>query len=70
LAEPRILAEKCTGCGLCASACDCDALKIENNIVVFIPDSACVSCAKWCCQCEMVCPVGAIACPFDIVIEG
>jgi ferredoxin len=23
----------------------------------------------WCTQCEVVCPTGAIACPFEIVFE-
>ncbi|MBA7655404.1 hypothetical protein ES703_63308 [subsurface metagenome] len=33
------------------------------------PDTAVICDCGWCLQCEIVCPTGAIACPFEIVIE-
>jgi len=36
-----------------------------GNVVTVIETEDC----GWCLQCEMVCPTGAITCPFEIVIE-
>jgi len=63
---PIIDEEKCNGCGLCISVCLCNALAMSKNNVVTIMDK--VDC-PWCLQCEVVCPTGAIAFPFEIVFE-
>ncbi len=66
LAEmPEIEPEKCNGCGLCISVCTCEALVLVENVIQVIETVEC----GWCLQCEVVCPTGAIACPFEIVIE-
>ena len=57
--------EKCQGCGLCVSICDCGALVLANGKVTVIKDVDC----DWCTFCEAVCPNGAISCLFEIVIE-
>ncbi len=62
---PVIDREKCDGCGLCISVCYCNALVLVDNVIAVIETEACT----WCTECEAVCPTGAIACPFEIVIE-
>ena len=62
---PQIDQEKCNGCGLCISVCLCQALVMAQNVVTVIETDDC----GWCLQCEVVCPTGAIAFPFEIVIE-
>lgn len=62
---PVIIQEKCNGCGLCISVCSCKALALVENMVTIIEKEEC----GWCLRCETVCPTGAIACPFEIVIE-
>ncbi len=62
---PFIDVRKCTGCGLCLGVCTCKALVMVNNVITITQTEDC----HWCTQCEAVCPTGAIACPFEIVIE-
>ena len=62
---PVIDREKCNGCGLCISVCSYNALVLVDNVATVIEVEEC----DWCIQCEAVCPTGAIACPFEIVIE-
>ena len=62
---PVIVPGKCNGCGLCVSVCNCKALVLIDNLIQIIETEDC----GWCLQCEVVCPTGAIACPFEIVIE-
>ncbi len=62
---PVIDRGKCTDCGLCITVCACKALVLVDNVVTVIETEEC----GWCIQCEVVCPTGAIACPFEIVIE-
>jgi MinD superfamily P-loop ATPase len=62
---PVIVAQKCDGCGLCVGVCHCKALIIVNNIIAIIETVEC----DWCTDCELVCPTGAISCPFEIVIQ-
>lgn len=57
--------EKCDGCGLCVRVCHCNALVIVDNIVTFIEGVEC----DWCTDCEIVCPTGAISCPFEIIVQ-
>jgi MinD superfamily P-loop ATPase len=62
---PVIHPEKCEGCGLCVDVCHLHALGIVNNVVTFVIRVDC----DWCADCELVCPTGAIGCPFEIVIQ-
>jgi len=62
---PVIDRGKCDGCGLCVSVCYCNALVLVDNVITVIETEECT----WCTECEAVCPTGAIACPFEIVIE-
>jgi len=62
---PVVDRDKCNGCGLCPGVCDCHALVMVGNLVMVVETEDC----GWCLECEAVCPTGAIACPFEIVIE-
>ncbi len=62
---PIIDEAKCDHCGLCVSICICGALQMKDNVVKIIKVDDC----GWCTMCELVCPHGAISCPFEIVIE-
>jgi len=62
---PVIYLEKCNGCGLCVSVCACKGLVLVDNVITVIETVEC----DWCTLCEVVCPTGAISCPFEIVIE-
>lgn len=60
---------KCDNCGLCVSICKCGILVMEDNRVKVVVAVDCGRCTKWCNTCELVCPTGAITCPFEIVLE-
>jgi ferredoxin len=62
---PVIDPNKCDGCGLCVGVCHLNALAIVNNIITIIGTVEC----DWCTDCELVCPTGAISCPFEIIIQ-
>lgn len=62
---PVIDLSKCNNCGLCIEVCGCKALVIVNGVVTVVETDAC----GWCLQCELVCPTGAIVCPYEIIIE-
>ena len=62
---PVVDQDKCNGCGLCISVCYCNALILAGNVVTVVEIEEC----DWCTECETVCPTGAIACPFEIIIE-
>jgi len=67
LAEmPKIDQEKCDGCGLCISVCDCGAIVLIEDTITIVETENC----HWCTMCEVVCPTGALTCAFEIVIEG
>jgi MinD superfamily P-loop ATPase len=66
---PVIDLEKCDRCGLCVSICKCGVLVIVDNAVKVIESPERDRCTKWCNTCELVCPTGAITCPFEIVSE-
>ncbi len=63
---PIIDSDKCNGCGLCVSVCQCGALIMVGNVVTVIETKQC----DWCTDCEAVCITGALRCPFEIVIEN
>ena len=56
---------KCDGCGLCVSVCKCGALVLTGKSLAVVEVDNC----GWCTDCELVCPTGAVQCPFEIVIE-
>ena len=62
---PIIDPQKCNGCGLCFTVCQCNGLVMVNNVITIIETAEC----DWCTDCEAVCPTGAIRCPFEIVIQ-
>ncbi len=66
---PEIDRDKCDGCGLCIEVCSCRVLVLVNNVVEVKEKMGCQQCSKWCTMCEMVCPVGAILCPFEVITE-
>ena len=66
---PIIDQAKCDRCGLCVSICACGALVMEDNAVKFVEVANCGRCTKLCTMCELVCPTGAISCPYEIVLE-
>lgn len=53
--SPRIVEEKCDGCGECVNFCYFSALTLVKGKVLFFPE-LCHSCGG----CELVCPQGAI----------
>jgi len=61
--RPIIDVQKCDGCGLCVTVCQCNALVVVNSVVTFIEAPEC----DWCTDCEAVCHTGAIVCPFEII---
>ena len=72
---PTIDWARCTGCGLCATACPCQAVEMEGPKPTFPCGASChlhpgcVAQAHCSWPCEDVCPTGALACPFDILPE-
>ncbi len=62
---PVIDREKCNGCGLCVNVCQCGSLVMVNGVVEARETADC----EWCTFCELVCPVGAIQCPFEVITE-
>ena len=67
---PVVDRKKCNGCGLCVEVCQCQVLVLVGNAVEVKEDGKCQLCTSWCTMCEMVCPTGAIECPFEVIIEG
>ena len=49
------------------SECAGNILVLVNNVVTVVESEECWRCKRWCTLCEVVCPTGAIACPFEIV---
>jgi len=66
---PVVDESRCNGCGLCATVCQCGILVMTNGVVRVVPKQKCVDCNTWCNICESVCPLGAITCPFEIILE-
>ena len=62
---PYIDLEKCDCCGYCIEVCKCNAIVIVNNVINIVDTDDC----GWCCECEAICPIGAISCAFEIVFE-
>ena len=66
---PIVDRNKCNGCGLCVDVCYCKVITRVDNVVEINKTRECKLCTKWCTMCEMVCPTGAIQCPFEVVTE-
>jgi NAD-dependent dihydropyrimidine dehydrogenase PreA subunit len=62
---PQINNERCTGCGDCVEFCHAAVLTLRNLKAVIARPEDC----DYCTECEAVCPVRAITCPFEIVLE-
>ncbi len=62
---PSIDTTKCDGCGLCVGVCKCQAIVMAGDIVSIVQKDEC----GWCLECEAVCPLGAISCAYEIVVE-
>lgn len=63
---PQIDKELCTGCGDCIVVCPTDALELVNGTAVITNSSAC----NYSAVCEAICPVDAIALPYQIILES
>lgn len=46
--------------------CHASALAIQDRIAVLVSPEDC----DYCTDCEAVCAVGAIACPFEVVVAA
>lgn len=60
---PRLIVERCDGCGDCIPACPQHALELQGGVVALVRPGDCAYCG----DCETLCPRGAIALPFEIV---
>jgi 2-oxoglutarate ferredoxin oxidoreductase subunit delta len=65
LVLPRINIGKCTGCGDCVESCHTAVLSLRGLKAVILRPEDC----DYCTECEAVCSVGAIACPFEVVLD-
>jgi ferredoxin len=66
LVLPKFDRAVCSGCGDCVDVCHARALAIQDRIAVLVSPGDC----DYCTDCEAVCPVGAITCPFEVVAAG
>lgn len=60
---PRIIEEKCTGCGRCVDVCPTNALARVGEVARLVRPEACT----YCTICQDLCPENAIELPFVIV---
>jgi len=65
LALPEIAAPKCTACGSCIDTCHVEALALAGSVAIVSRPEMC----DYCTECELVCPEGAITCPFELIFE-
>ena len=63
---PEIDAAKCDGCGLCVPRCLTGALAMQGALAILARPDLC----SYCATCEDICPVGAIALPYQIVFAS
>jgi MinD superfamily P-loop ATPase len=73
-AMPKLDEELCNRCGLCVQACPCGSVELDEESIIFSCPDVCATATEMCdcgCVCEEVCPTGAIAVAFEIVLgEG
>jgi ferredoxin len=62
---PTIDRDGCTGCGDCVEVCHSNALGLRNLRAIVANAGLC----DYCSDCEAICPVGAIRCPFEVVCD-
>jgi MinD superfamily P-loop ATPase len=63
---PKIDRDACTGCGDCVNVCHVNTLAVHELKAVIVSAADC----DYCTDCEAVCPVFAISCPFEVVVAG
>ncbi|MCU0822147.1 MAG: nitroreductase family protein [Spirochaetes bacterium] len=56
---PRVIKEKCTGCGICAKACPALVIEINNKKAEHVNKMFCAECG----HCVSICPAGAVEDP-------
>jgi NAD-dependent dihydropyrimidine dehydrogenase PreA subunit len=56
--------DKCTGCGDCVVKCPTFAVELINGKPSIVREDDC----NYCTECEVFCVVGAIRCPFEIIL--
>ncbi len=59
---PEIDLAQCTRCGQCVIQCPTQAVEMQSTGPIIVRPAECI----YCTTCEAVCPVGAIACVFEI----
>ena len=64
IAIPEIDLNKCNGCGDCVEQCPNHAVEIIGYKAVIVRAEDC----DYCTDCEVLCPPGAIRCPFEILL--
>ena len=65
LEMPVVNGELCNLWCLCVEVCRCGALVLVGDSIVVVETAEC----GYCTECEVVCPTGAIRCPYEIIIE-
>ncbi len=65
LGIPEIDLAKCNGCGDCVEQCPPGAADLVDGKAAITRAEDC----DYCTECEALCPVGAIRCPFEIVLR-
>ena len=61
---PEINIEKCTNCEDCVEWYPTDTVELVSGRIVMLHPENC----RYCTDCETVCEVGAIRCPFEIIL--
>jgi NAD-dependent dihydropyrimidine dehydrogenase PreA subunit len=62
-ALPEINLLLCNRCGDCVDQCPGRAVEMSGEAPTIVRPADC----SYCAICETICPVGAIACPYEIV---
>ncbi len=62
---PRIVLERCNGCGDCVETCPTGALELVEGLAALVRPEDCAYCG----DCETLCPEGAIELPFEITFQ-
>ena len=63
---PVIDVARCTGCGDCIAVCPTGALELAGGVAVLVRPEVC----DYAGLCERICPVEAIALPYEIVLQS